>query len=491
MRTTIATIIVAVGLLLATSSAALTAEAEPTLSDISAFDVNPTTVNITWTVSEPATGQVEYGPDTEYGSFTDLEASLDYSTHIQDITGLEPGTEYHYRVLSTTGAGISLTSDDQTFITPPLPTPGPLVSPRPVAGYGPRPDPATPSEAVTVPPQIDASGASDVGQAIQDWVDAQPDGSLLVFPAGSVYSMERGIHLGPGDADMTFFGYGATLQVTGCGASEDESAFSVDGSSNVAILGFTISGTNDMAGTFGAFDAGCGQFSHGVALFGDSQDIEVADVHVSRIHGDAIYVNCDVVNPGAGLYDFHNNLLELTGRQLVTINQGSDIRVADNILRSPALYAVDSEDCGDSAAVLTDVSVDHNYFDTWNWHYSPGGQSGAEDYYACRAVNAEYEDGEIGLFSNYAVTDNYFTGGCAGWGSLTDGLCDPSGATISAAGSIAKTGIEVTSNVMELPPEQRCGFAVSVANASDGSITGNQAPGQAIRCDACRGVETD
>jgi hypothetical protein len=82
-----------------------------------AANVDSTKASIIWTVSERATGQVDYGPTPAYGALSTPEESFDYSTHLQALKGLQPGTTYHFRVRSTTEDGILVTSEDHTFTT--------------------------------------------------------------------------------------------------------------------------------------------------------------------------------------------------------------------------------------------------------------------------------------------------------------------------------------------------------------------------------------
>ncbi len=466
-----------------------TASDEVTITQVAAFDVTPTSASITWTVSEPATGQVEYGPTSSYGERSKLEGSFEYTTHIQTIAGLEPNTTYHFAVLSTTEAGVDVTSGGHTFTTLAMPTFAPEQPTHHLVGVGPRAPPSAPANSVTVPDSVDPSGSSDVSVQLQAWVDAQANGSVLVFPSGATYRMERGIHLNEDDRDLVFHGYGATLEMTGCGETQSESGFRLDGAKRIRILGFAIVGGNQDGGTTAAYDAGCGEWSMGVALFGATQTIEVADTTIVNVFGDAIYTNCSEAYPEAGDYDFHHNRLESTGRQLVTINQGTGIRVRANMMRAPALYAVDSEDCDSPDAVLRDVEVTGNWIDTWNWHYSPDGRGPGQDYYPCRAIANTYAEGELGEARGYLVADNLFTGGCGGWGSQVAGLCDDAGATVSMPGTLPKSEITVIDNVIDLPEAQRCGVAVDLAAVSGGVVAGNSFPGQEVRCRDCESVE--
>jgi hypothetical protein len=101
--------------------------AGPTASSITA-----SSATIRWSLTGAATGQVQYGTTTAYGKVSIPELSYRFSTHIQTISGLAPGTTYHYRVISTNASGV-VVSPDATFTTASLSsalsiTAGPTVS---------------------------------------------------------------------------------------------------------------------------------------------------------------------------------------------------------------------------------------------------------------------------------------------------------------------------------------------------------------------------
>jgi len=60
--------------------------------------------DISWNVEPCATGQVEYGLTSAYGAVTTKESRL-LCFHRQRIRGLDPDTDYHYRLIATDGAG--------------------------------------------------------------------------------------------------------------------------------------------------------------------------------------------------------------------------------------------------------------------------------------------------------------------------------------------------------------------------------------------------
>ena len=88
----------------------------PTISAIVAAGISSSSETITWTTSELADGQIEYGATTGYGSTTTLNSTLGL-THGQTLSSLTSSTLYHYRILSKDVAGNLTTSSDQTFTT--------------------------------------------------------------------------------------------------------------------------------------------------------------------------------------------------------------------------------------------------------------------------------------------------------------------------------------------------------------------------------------
>jgi len=97
--------------------ASSTAEAAPYHIHLSWQGPTATTMSVTWR-SAKSTGAVQYGPTTGYGkTVTATSASFQGATlHVAQITGLKPGTSYHYRC-GESGDW----SGDHTFKTAPAP----------------------------------------------------------------------------------------------------------------------------------------------------------------------------------------------------------------------------------------------------------------------------------------------------------------------------------------------------------------------------------
>ena len=101
----------------------------PVISAVTATNLTQTGAVNSWTLNEPGTGRIEYGPTTAYGTVRmPEELSFTYSAHAQALSGLTAGTTYHYRVTSRNQAGGITSSADNTFTTTTPSLPGPVIS---------------------------------------------------------------------------------------------------------------------------------------------------------------------------------------------------------------------------------------------------------------------------------------------------------------------------------------------------------------------------
>lgn len=63
---------------------------------------------------------------------------------------------------------------------------------------------------VSVPDNIDATGATNVTSALNTWISARPNGSRLIFPRGKTYRVDGTLYLS-GRSGFTFDGTGCTI----------------------------------------------------------------------------------------------------------------------------------------------------------------------------------------------------------------------------------------------------------------------------------------
>ena len=92
----------------------------PDISNVAASNVTTTEATITWITDEAADSVVEYGLDDNYGN-TVSDNSL-VTSHSINLTGLDPDTTYHYKVISSDISENTAESGGFTFTTPSTPS---------------------------------------------------------------------------------------------------------------------------------------------------------------------------------------------------------------------------------------------------------------------------------------------------------------------------------------------------------------------------------
>lgn len=86
-----------------------------TFSNVEVNAIKDTSAVIHWDMDNAASGQVEYGLDTSYGSLTG-EKGLSYFHSIK-VTGIAGGITYHYRIIARDMDNNETISNDYTFTT--------------------------------------------------------------------------------------------------------------------------------------------------------------------------------------------------------------------------------------------------------------------------------------------------------------------------------------------------------------------------------------
>jgi hypothetical protein len=161
-------------------------------------------ISISWTTNQQATSQIYFdtGGGSLYGSSTGADSTLT-TAHSQTLSGLSPGTTYHFRVESRNAAGGTAASGDLTFTTssatPSAPT-GPSAPSTPAVTVS-APlmslDKPISSTTVTLPFDIggwaiDRNSSNGTGvDGVQVWA-FPTDGSAGIFVGTATYGGARG-----------------------------------------------------------------------------------------------------------------------------------------------------------------------------------------------------------------------------------------------------------------------------------------------------------
>ena len=87
----------------------------PVISDVFAVNITSDSATITWTTDQQGDSIVDYGTTTVYGS--SVSDPVLTVSHSITLSGLNPGTTYHFKVTSTNTYGVSSSTGDNTFTT--------------------------------------------------------------------------------------------------------------------------------------------------------------------------------------------------------------------------------------------------------------------------------------------------------------------------------------------------------------------------------------
>ena len=442
------------------------------------YSVASDSATVEWTMSEVCTGQVEYGLTSAYGdTTTEQPISGGYETHVQAITGLTAATTYHFRTKSTNAAGVTVYSDDMTLATDGA-----------ITQAGPRAAPALPATYVVVPASVPSNG-TDCSAAMQSFIDSVPDGSTIVFDktlggAGTTYTMSTGIMVRTRE-DLTFWGYGATIDITRTDGANAGAPFTVrSGSDGITILGFELQGRNTPLDflrlhTFIPYEGGAG-----VRIL-VARNVTVQDCRIHNLNGDGIYVSGEYITEVGefdsggkgwstiGPFDFSHNHIFQMGRQGIVPNWGTRYDITWNLIEDVAAWPVDTEDGEDIRRVFGEVYVTDNIFRRWNWWAN----------YVPRAINVSHDTAQVLPMTRYEILRNRWEYGAQGYGNPDSGIL-PSYSSqywISFWGSGGKTAVKVANMVVSdnvaasIPANQltTSNGAMRVQNVTNLTVTDN------------------
>jgi hypothetical protein len=110
-------LLLCLSLFLASTGCAKKDKRPPSIDDVSATGITQTSATVAWTTDEPARSQVEFGTTTAYGSSSGLDTRL-ITSHTVTLSGLTPGTPYHFAIRSSDEHGNEAISDELGFNTP-------------------------------------------------------------------------------------------------------------------------------------------------------------------------------------------------------------------------------------------------------------------------------------------------------------------------------------------------------------------------------------
>jgi len=279
---------------------------------------------------------------TNEGSDSADEALVTRAGHNRPRIGLRPdvsGPRRRTSLLAPLSAGASLVVIavlGATFLLG-APSDGPAVVPSPPTVPVSSPLPVNPRPVARVPDSIDATGATDVTDALQSFLDNVEDGSTIQMHAGGRYRVDETLWL-VGRHDLEWDGSGATIEAT-TEVATNRRNISLSDSTWIRIHDLTIRGTNPAPSTFDEAH----QFEHGIWIDGGS-DIEIAAVAIENPRGDCIYIgDGDGSLAWAERISIHDSTCKAPGRNGIAVVGGRDVRIESNAFEAVGLHVVDIE----------------------------------------------------------------------------------------------------------------------------------------------------
>lgn len=287
-----------------------TPPAGPVITRVLASAISDTGATVGWSLSEKATGQVEYGTTSAYGQMSTPETTL-YAAHAQKLSGLTPGTLYHFRVRSTNAAGIESVSLDSSFTTlAAAPTPTPTPTPTP-----------PPGGAVPLPPSVIAMALTgvDASGAISNFLAQVANGATVIIP--DKYRLDSHVSIvGKSKLTLDFVGTGQ-LWCRGTGYNENFSALYFKsfsgGNHGCKVRNGHLIGSSPTPGVFVSGKEG----QHGILADGGS-DYEFDRMLIEGMWGDAVEVNSH-----ADKVAIHDLTVPNIGRNALSVIMGTNVEL--------------------------------------------------------------------------------------------------------------------------------------------------------------------
>jgi hypothetical protein len=190
------------------------------------------------------------------------------------------------------------------------------------------PVPAAAAATISVPASIDATGATDVSRALDEFFATVPAGATVTFPAGGRFRVESVLRI-QGARAVTIEGNGAEIFALTTGADIESPGgrfrtrwprlrehVSIHDASGLTIRDLTIRGPNDEGRFVPALEG-----QAGVAIY-RSADVVLENLRVEATHGDGVYV----AGKTTGVRVMKSSLHTI-GRQGIAIVNASDIVV--------------------------------------------------------------------------------------------------------------------------------------------------------------------
>jgi hypothetical protein len=225
-------------------------------------------------------------------------------------------------------------------------------------------DPPITTQTVYIPGGIDQTGVTDTSNDINTFIASIDDGSVIEFPSGATYRLDQGIQFANRN-NLVFEGNATTL-IVGSGASASDqlaSSFVIGhtyggywagNNSDIEIRNFYLQGNDSTPGTFTS-----GQEAQAAFEVEGATRLYIHDCVSSAYPGDFVKIG-----DGSSQIWLRNNTVESTGRNGVSVIDGSNIMIENNTFTTCGYCIFDVEPNSGSQSV-TNAVFKYNTIASW------------------------------------------------------------------------------------------------------------------------------
>jgi len=198
-----------------------------------------------------------------------------------------------------------------------------------------------PANASTIPGTIASDCSVDVTAAMQAWIDATANNTLLIFGTNKCYRIDGTIELRT-RSTLAFSGNGSTFKslnamTTGSSTDDQRAMFRIIGSSGFSFKNMTIIGAYTHGGTLDDTL----QHAHGIDIRGTSADID--NVTVSNVAGDCFYYGLGYDNITRSSGNVTNSSCASIGRNGLAVTSANNMTISNNSITNVGFDAFDIE----------------------------------------------------------------------------------------------------------------------------------------------------
>lgn len=327
--------------------------------------------------------------------------------------------------------------------------------------------PAPTGDLVTVPlpTDIDATGATDVSDALNAFFAALPNHRIVVFGARATYRIEKPVLI-KDKTDLIVDGNGARTITTSRGDRTRQHWRLLRGE-RIVIKNLTVVGANPRAGvTDGAYVVKL-EAQHGFNVAG-TRGLELDRITVSDVYGDFVYLGFDSVSRRwSEDVRIHDSVFSRNGRQGIALTGARRVRIDHNTIGDVRRATFDFEPNGGLTGV-EQVLVEENAIGLGRLNFISAVGMGPVNEVTFRnnVLKGRAMNSTIGSFSDrrraWAIV-----------GNTTDtGHGTPAGAVI---GVRRVDGLLVTGNTQRVQPG-RSMYLVATSDVCDVVVRGNTVP---------------